>query len=196
MMLLCVFVAPRQAERTNPNECRPLKHPKQDQKKSPAGNYRGDLHQTAYKRRVFKFASLESRRAHTRNPAVTERHVFVYGTLRRGQANDINRLLPAPRFVGLTQISGVMVHLGAYPGVVLGPSGAVVGEVYAIEPELERVLDEIEEVFPQGRDEYFKRALRVTVGERQIDCLVYEINPAYVEGRPVIASGDWVQGRG
>jgi len=127
--------------------------------------------------------------------AQPERHVFVYGTLRRGEANDINRLLPAPRHVGQAVISGVMYHLGAYPGVVLRPGGAVAGEVYAIEPALERVLDEIEGIFPQGRDEYFKRELRVTVGERQIDCLVYEINAEYVKDKPVIASGDWVQER-
>lgn len=124
---------------------------------------------------------------------MTDRHVFVYGTLRRGEANDINRLLPAPRYVGQAVVSGVLYHLGAYPGVVLGPGGAVTGEVYAIEPALERVLDEIEEVFPQRRDEYFKREVRVTVGERQLDCLVYEINGEYVKDRPVIVSGDWVQ---
>jgi len=97
--------------------------------------------------------------------------------------------------VGQTVVSGVMYHLGAYPGVLLGPLGAVTGEVYAIEPALERVLDEIEGVFPQGRDEYFKREVRVTVGERQLDCLVYEINIECVKGRPVIASGDWVRER-
>jgi len=124
-----------------------------------------------------------------------ERHVFVYGTLRRGEANDIHRLLPPPRFVGQAVIAGVMYDLGAYPGVVLGPGGTVTGEVYAIEPALERVLDEIEEIYPQQRDEYFKREVRVTVGGQQLDCLVYEINAAYVKGRPVIASGDWVQER-
>lgn len=122
-----------------------------------------------------------------------ERHVLVYGTLRRGEANDINRLLPAPRWVGQGAIAGVMYHLGSYPGVVLGPGGAVAGEVYAIESALERVLDEIEEVYPQQKDEYFKREVQVTVGDRQIDCLVYEINVEYIKGRPVIASGDWVQ---
>jgi len=125
--------------------------------------------------------------------AQPERHVFVYGTLRRGEANDINRLLPGPRFVGNGVIMGVMYHLGDYPGVVLGPGGAVAGEVYVIEPALERVLDEIEEVFPQRRDEYFKREVRVTVGDRQLDCLVYEINAEYVKSRPVIAGGDWVR---
>jgi gamma-glutamylcyclotransferase (GGCT)/AIG2-like uncharacterized protein YtfP len=122
-----------------------------------------------------------------------ERHVFVYGTLRRGEANDIHRLLPPPRFVGQAAMAGVMYDLGAYPGVVLGSGGTVTGEVYTIEPALERVLDEIEEIYPQQRDEYFKRELRITVGNRQLDCLVYEINAAYVKGKPVIASGDWVQ---
>ena len=124
-----------------------------------------------------------------------ERHVFVYGTLRRGEANDINRLLPPPRLVGQAAIAGVMYDLGAYPGVVLGSGGMVTGEVYAIEPALERVLDEIEEIYPQQKDEYFKREVRVMVGERQLDCLVYEINAAYVKDKPVIASGDWVQER-
>lgn len=136
------------------------------------------------------------------------RHVFVYGTLRRGDDNDITRLLPSPRFVGDAVISGVMYHLGSYPGVVLGhgsavsgvmagaPSGNVIGEVYAIEPELERKLDEIEMIFPQQRDEYFKRHIRVSVGAQSLSCVVYEINPLYAEKKPVIVSGDWVKDRG
>mgnify|MGYP001791630536 FL=1 len=124
-----------------------------------------------------------------------ERYVFVYGTLRHGEANDINRLSPPPRFVGQAVIAGVMVHLGTYPGVLLRPGGAVIGEVYAIAPELERKLDEIEEIYPQRRNEYVKRDVRLAVGERELDCLVYEINAAYAKGKPVIASGDWVKAR-
>lgn len=136
------------------------------------------------------------------------RHVFVYGTLRRGDDNDITCLLPSPRFVGDAVISGVMYHLGSYPGVVLGhgsavsgvmagaPSGNVIGEVYAIEPELERKLDEIEMIFPQQRDEYFKRHIRVSVDAQSLSCVVYEINPLYAKKKPVIASGDWVKDRG
>jgi gamma-glutamylcyclotransferase (GGCT)/AIG2-like uncharacterized protein YtfP len=126
---------------------------------------------------------------------MTQRHVFVYGTLRRGEARDINRLSPAPRFVGLAAITGVMYQLGTYPGVVLGFGGTVLGEVYAIEPALERVLDEIEEVFPQPSGEYLKREVRVTVGEQQVTCLVYEVNPDAAIGKSLIASGDWVQER-
>jgi gamma-glutamylcyclotransferase (GGCT)/AIG2-like uncharacterized protein YtfP len=127
---------------------------------------------------------------------MTQRHVFVYGTLRRGEVRDINRLSPAPRFVGLAAITGAMYQLGTYPGVVLGSGGAVVGEVYAIGPALERVLDEIEEIWPQPSGEYRKRELRVTVGEQQVTCLVYEVNPDAAIGKPLIASGDWVREQG
>jgi gamma-glutamylcyclotransferase (GGCT)/AIG2-like uncharacterized protein YtfP len=127
------------------------------------------------------------------------RYVFVYGTLRRGDDRDINRLSPAPRFVGPGLIRGVMYHLGAYPGVILDQGGKaggrVVGEVYAIEAALERTLDEIEEIDPQHKDEYFKRQILVEVGARRLPCLVYEINPACVKDKPVIASGDWVRER-
>ena len=134
------------------------------------------------------------------------RYVFVYGTLRRGDDNDITRLLPSPQYVGNSAIAGVMYHLGAYPGVILaqpsagqdgehGATGQIIGEVYAIQPTLEAKLDEIEMVYPQQRDEYFKREIQVTVGGQRLDCIVYEINPAYVQNKPVIASGDWVKDR-
>lgn len=123
------------------------------------------------------------------------RHVFVYGTLRRGAANDINRLQPAPRFVGEARIRGEMYDLGRYPGVLLNREDWVLGEVYEISPELERQLDVIEEVYPQQRDEYQKRQVLVTVGTQPVACLVYEINPRYVQGRRRIASGDWLGAR-
>ena len=139
----------------------------------------------------------------TPNLAPPARHVFVYGTLRRGDDNDITRLLPLPQYVGEAVIAGVMYHLGAYPGVILtqlvagqeGANNRIIGEVYAIQPALEAKLDEIEMIYPQQRDEYFKRDIQVTVGGQQLDCIVYEINPAYVTDRPVIGSGDWVKDR-
>ena len=126
------------------------------------------------------------------------RHVFVYGTLRRGGAQYISRLLTAPQFVGLVTDKGTMYVFGAYPGGVLGlgeACGCLPGEVYAIAPELEGVLDEIEEVYPQQRDEYFRRHVAVTVAGVDVDCIVYEINPAYVAGRATIAGGDWLRRR-
>ena len=123
-----------------------------------------------------------------------DRHVFVYGTLRCGGSNDITRLLPAPRWLGEAEIAGSMYDFGRYPGVVLGGQGRVVGEVYAISAELERLLDEIEEVYPQQSDEYFRREVSITVGGQSVSCLIYAINPRYVEVRnaPLLPGGDWM----
>ncbi|MFC5523801.1 gamma-glutamylcyclotransferase family protein [Polaromonas jejuensis] len=143
------------------------------------------------------------------------RHVFVYGTLRRGEERDINRLLPAPRWVGRASVAGVMHDLGAYPGLVLGGPGRVLGEVYEISAELEQRLDEIEEVWPQPSGEYAKREAAVQLDRSAfvrsaqpgrpgseaagapevLVCLLYELAPARTVGKPVIASGDWVRYR-
>ncbi|MFN3416244.1 MAG: gamma-glutamylcyclotransferase [Caldimonas sp.] len=120
-------------------------------------------------------------------------HVFVYGTLRRGGANDITRLDPPGHFVGAATVRGWLYSLGSYPGLLLDVQGpAVVGEVYALDPVLERVLDGIEELYPQQRDEYVKRRVAVEVAGRTLDCLVYEIHPRYVQGRRALNPPDWL----
>jgi gamma-glutamylcyclotransferase (GGCT)/AIG2-like uncharacterized protein YtfP len=124
-----------------------------------------------------------------------EKLFFVYGTLRKGDDNDITQLNPAPRVVGAASIAGTMFHLGGYPGVVLGGQSRVVGEVYAVSAELEKKLDAIEAEYPAQPDEYFKRDIDVIVEGQTMRCCVYEINPAYTAGKPVIASGDWVKDR-
>jgi gamma-glutamylcyclotransferase (GGCT)/AIG2-like uncharacterized protein YtfP len=130
------------------------------------------------------------------------RYVFVYGTLRRGDVRDINRLSPAPRFVGHASVNGTLYHLGSYPGIVLGGEGAVRGEVYAITQALEHLLDEIEEVWPQQTGEYAKREVEVqmlpgadgTPAEPgRLPCLLYEIAPDQLIGRPAITGGDWLK---
>lgn len=130
----------------------------------------------------------------SRSAETADRHVFVYGTLRRGGSNDITRLLPAPLCLGAAEIAGRMYDFGRYPGVVLGGQSRVVGEVYAISAALERVLDEIEEVYPQQSDEYLRREVAVTVGGQSVSCLVYAINPRYVQVRSalLLPGGDWL----
>ena len=147
-----------------------------------------------------------------------ERHVFVYGTLRRGEQRDINLLRPAPRWVGSGSIWGALYDLGTYPGVVLDAgivdgavkvaASVVRGEVYAIAPALERVLDEIEEVWPQQTGEYTRREVAVTLDNPPTDlprhqtcspcivtCLVYDIDAASSRAKFLIAGGDWVAHR-
>jgi gamma-glutamylcyclotransferase (GGCT)/AIG2-like uncharacterized protein YtfP len=127
-------------------------------------------------------------------PEAPSRHVFVYGTLRRGGSNDINRLEPAPRYLGMGEVKGTLYHIDWYPGLTLGGEEAVtvVGEVYEIAPQLEALLDSIEHIVPGEASEYFKRELAVEVESRQVRCLVYEINPDRVQGRQVIGHGDWI----
>jgi gamma-glutamylcyclotransferase (GGCT)/AIG2-like uncharacterized protein YtfP len=123
------------------------------------------------------------------------RHVFVYGTLRAGGSNDIARFRPPARLVGRGEIAGTLYDLGAYPGATLGGSSLVCGEVYRIDPVLEVQLDLLEEVRLDDEGEYRKRELAVQVGAQRIDCLVYEIHPRRIAGRPVIESGDWLAQR-
>lgn len=131
---------------------------------------------------------------------VPERHVFVYGTLRRGGSNDINLRKPAPRYVGSASLQGSLYDLGPYPGLILSPSaslaGAVIGEIYAISPALEVNLDELEGLLPVPTGEYLKRWMRIELasGDLQhgLDCIVYEINPERTHACSLIGSGDWM----
>jgi gamma-glutamylcyclotransferase (GGCT)/AIG2-like uncharacterized protein YtfP len=127
-------------------------------------------------------------------PEAPSRHVFVYGTLRRGGSNDINRLVPAPEYVGMGEVRGILYQIDWYPGLTLGGEQAVTvfGEVYRITPELEAVLDAIEQVAPDADSEYFKREVEIATEGDRVTCLVYEINPARVRGKQVIGNGDWI----
>ena len=125
--------------------------------------------------------------------APIQRYVFVYGTLRAGQERDINRLSPAPVFIGDSQINGTLYDLGSYPGVRLGGEKWVRGEVYSITPSLECQLDAIEDVWPEQTGEYVRREVVVQCRGAVIACLIYEATSAYTEGKVIIASGDWVK---
>lgn len=124
----------------------------------------------------------------------SSRLVFVYGTLRRGECNDVARYSPVPVFVGSGEAQGVLHDLGPYPGAVFEVEGdaRVVGEVYRIAPAVELQLDHLEGVQPDGEGEYRRRDIRVHVGAQQLMCLAYQIHPARVPGARRIESGDWL----
>ena len=128
-------------------------------------------------------------------------HVFVYGTLRGGEANDLRvaaaaRGIPEPALIGHATLHGRLYDFGAYPGLVLDPTGtAVRGDVYRIDAALVPVLDEIEEVYPGGDALFLRETHAITIGDRTIDCIVYPVSPKHIAGRPVITGGDWVAHR-
>lgn len=123
------------------------------------------------------------------------RHVFVYGTLRKGGRNDINRLAPAPKYLGMGEVKGSLYHLDWYPGLALGGEEAVtvVGEVYEVTAQPESVLDEIEGIVPGDHSEYFKRDIEIAVDGKPVRCFVYEINPSRVADKEPIGHGDWIR---
>jgi gamma-glutamylcyclotransferase (GGCT)/AIG2-like uncharacterized protein YtfP len=132
-------------------------------------------------------------------------YVFVYGTLRAGEINDINRAaerhgIAAPECVGAAYVTGRLFDFGNYPGLVLDEQGArVSGDVYCIDDALVPVLDEIEDVYPGVEGLFRAHRLHVEVNlqdERtHIDCLIYPVSAAATQGRPRIESGDWVTHR-
>ena len=123
------------------------------------------------------------------------RYVFVYGTLRRGEANEITQLMPTPTWVGYATVAGTMFHIGTYPGVALGGSSTIIGEVYGVDAAVEARMDQIETEYPGRPDEYIKREVVATFEGKPLACFLYEMVPKYCVGMPIIASGDWVKGK-
>ena len=129
-------------------------------------------------------------------------HVFVYGTLRAGESNDIRLAaerhgIAGPALIGPGHINGRLYDFNAYPGLVLdSAAGPVHGDIYRIDETLVPVLDEIEEIVPGVVGLYRSERLKVSVevdGRAQvIDCLVYPVGEDAVEGLPRIDNGDWV----
>lgn len=129
------------------------------------------------------------------------RHVFIYGTLRAGEINDIGVAaarhgIKAPKLIGRAAVSGRLYDFGEYPGLVSDDTaGPVRGDVYEIDDALVPVLDEIEGV-SAGVDSVFKsREVTVAVAGHPVRCFFYPVDNASVLGRPRIEAGDWVSYR-
>ncbi len=110
--------------------------------------------------------------------------VFVYGTLLAGEPN--HRVLGGAKLIAeaRTEPAFELRDLGPFPGLVRGDEHAVGGEVYEVDaPTLAR-LDALE-----GHPRFYRRA-RIALEDRTI-VETYLLTPEQVEGRPVIASGNW-----
>ncbi|WP_233881392.1 gamma-glutamylcyclotransferase family protein [Paraburkholderia flagellata] len=131
------------------------------------------------------------------------KYVFVYGTLRAGEINDINlaadsNAIARPRHLGLATLAGRLFDFGAYPGMVAEASDAqstVVGDVYEIDDALLAVLDEIEQVYPGVDGLFVSKEVDIDVQGERIACLYYPVASGAIAGRPEIAGGDWVAHR-
>jgi len=128
-------------------------------------------------------------------------NVFVYGTLRAGEINDINSAaarhdIAAPTFIGSTTVKGRLYDFGSYPGLVVDQRGTpVVGDVYEIEDALIAVLDEIEEIYPGVEGLFRNRDVMVEVDGAAVPCRFYPVARESVAGLTEIVCGDWIAHR-
>lgn len=108
--------------------------------------------------------------------------LFVYGTLRRGEAH--HRLLGDARCLGRHRTARryTMFDLGGFPAIVAGGRDAVVGEVFAVGQGLLAHLDAYEDC-PR---EYARTRIDTRFGKAWV--YIYRRRPA---GARTVPGGDW-----
>ena len=109
--------------------------------------------------------------------------VFVYGTLREGEANAYLLKEAVKLGDGCLSSGYILYDLKAYPAAIASRSGtSLFGEVYQINEGILRDLDQLEE-YPVEYD-------RVEVETAYGRAWIYLYNQPVV-GLPVIEEGDW-----
>lgn len=133
-------------------------------------------------------------------------YVFVYGTLRAGEINDLAKAaawrgLPAAEWVGAATVPGVLVDFGDWPGLIPVADGRRVrGDVYRVDPGLIALMDEIEEYVPGQPCCFVRRDVTARLdtpagGAPDIACQYYPIDPALRGAAIDIPGDDWIAHR-
>jgi gamma-glutamylcyclotransferase (GGCT)/AIG2-like uncharacterized protein YtfP len=119
--------------------------------------------------------------------------VFVYGTLRRGGSNHFRMDGAEPVTDG--RISGKLYRISWYPGLVLDDAGDdIIGEVYAVDPEMLGNLDAFEGVSAGETQDSEYRRVQTTVTRADGETLtawVWEWLGAVDEAQR-LDHGDWL----
>ncbi len=114
--------------------------------------------------------------------AAAETPLFVYGTLKRGQANHGH--LQGARCLGPAALEGASLHdLGPFP-MAIAAQGRVVGELYAVEAAALPRLDAFE-----GCPRLYQRHWLTLADGRQ--AWVYLGQPRQVRHSPRLPEGEW-----
>jgi len=111
--------------------------------------------------------------------------VFVYGSLKRGQANHHH--LAGSRFLGAAQLPGLALYdLGPFPMAIIcdESSACLHGELYAVSAEQLAELDRFE-----GAPRLYERQRHVLSDGRPV--WVYVGRARQVRHSPAIADGHW-----
>lgn len=108
--------------------------------------------------------------------------VFVYGTLKHGGC--YHGYLRSARYVGTNRSASrfTMLDLGPYPGVIDRGNTAIYGEIYLIDHNTLRKLDQLED-YPRV---FTRRLIRTQYGPAWI--YLYQLAAGK---EPVIRNGNW-----
>lgn len=130
-------------------------------------------------------------------PVVMSVYVFIYGSLRAGEINDLavaaaRHGCPPPVRVGQASLPGRLYDMGDYPAMTAGGPGRVQGDVYAVDSCLLAVMDEIEEYVPGTDCTFLRTEAEVEVNGRRLACQYYPVPQHKLGDAPAIEAEDWV----
>ena len=98
-------------------------------------------------------------------------------------------LYPKSKFVGNAFVSGNLYDMGGYPAVVLDENaGPIAGEVYTIDDETLKALDEFE-----ASADYTRNLVELTLNGETLPGWIYSPEPDICSGKDLIESGDWIK---
>lgn len=102
--------------------------------------------------------------------------------------------MASAEFLGKATVAGVLVKVDWYPGLVLEGATRVYGEVYEVDEQTLRALDEFEGIgIEDKRNDEYKRvqaSVQLETGE-QLECAIYEWQLG-VANYEVVTHGDWL----
>lgn len=124
--------------------------------------------------------------------------LFVYGTLRLGEARHHVLARHGASPVGVASVAGMLLDFGEYPGLIMGASTSrAVGELYSVaDPNpLFRELDTIETFHGYGSGgSLYRRAIVRVAGPRGDATLAWTyVYNGSIGGVQAIESGDWTR---
>lgn len=116
--------------------------------------------------------------------------VFVYGSLRRGNAGAMSVRFPNAAYVAEGRVRGSLYDLGEYPGLVMDSAVSfVTGEVYQVDDDTLKRLDKFELT-----SDYSRKQVEVEHGLERTDCWIYVPDRVaeFFGDYELIESGDWI----